>query len=101
MSFQSLQCPESFFQNTTVSKFLHFGQKLVVFSYVPDYPFLSSAILYSCLSQNLLGRALVDDLCQLKHSKVSVLPYNSLETTLIMFLENCDRTALTSSRERI
>ena len=48
---------------------------------------------------NLSGGALVDDLCQLNYSRVPVLPYNSSEMTPITLLENCTRTAVTSSRE--
>ena len=48
---------------------------------------------------NLLGRALVENLCQLNNSRVPVLPCNSSETTLIMLLKNYARTAVTSSRE--
>ncbi|GFT87870.1 hypothetical protein TNCV_799761 [Trichonephila clavipes] len=42
----------------------------------------------------------VDDLCQLKHSRVLVLSYNSLETPPITLLKNCARTAVMSCRER-
>ncbi|GFU95030.1 hypothetical protein TNCV_4138141 [Trichonephila clavipes] len=48
----------------------------------------------------LSARAFVDDLCQLKHNRVSVLQYIPSETTPITFLENCARTAVTSFRIR-
>ncbi|GFX73045.1 hypothetical protein TNCV_1704471 [Trichonephila clavipes] len=42
---------------------------------------------------------LEDDLGQLKDRRVTVLPYNSSETTPIMLLESYAETAVTSSRE--
>ncbi|GFY10142.1 hypothetical protein TNCV_360091 [Trichonephila clavipes] len=47
----------------------------------------------------MLGRALFDNLCLLKHSRILVLPYNSSETTPITLLENFARSAVTSFRE--
>ncbi|GFW60295.1 hypothetical protein TNCV_1843751 [Trichonephila clavipes] len=66
------------------------------------HPIMLSYPLQFCVhgsSWNLLGRGLVDDLCQLKHSRVPGLPHNLSERTPIMLLENYARTPITSFRE--
>ena len=65
-------------------------------SIMHSYPLQLSAHGSSC---NMLGRALVDDLCLLNYRTVPVLPYILSEMTPITLLENCGRTAVTSSAE--
>ena len=77
------QISSAFFPGTTVNELLSDGQKWVCshrHSIAHSYPLQFFA---HRSSWNLLGRNLVDELCQLNYRRVPVLPYNSSETTPI------------------
>ena len=95
--FPILRCPVSSFPTSLQTNFCMMGKNEWCshrHSTMHSYP-----LQFFGSSWNLLGKALVKDLCQLNYSRVPVLLYNSLEMMLSTLLENCAITAVKFSRE--